>query len=114
MAHANMDYHMDFISLLSLSNIGVLEPQLVLAQKKQAALAPEALQGLSCTPGWDGHGSTSNGCCLSNGSNGLTNGNGFEKLNGVKRRRGQLECVSVEEGWGLPQVEEDPECPTKV
>ena len=35
MAHASMDYHMDFISLLSLSNIGVVEPEIQLAAKKE-------------------------------------------------------------------------------
>lgn len=30
MAHASIDYHMDFISLLSLANIGMVEPEVLM------------------------------------------------------------------------------------
>lgn len=79
MAHANIDFHMDFISLLSLSNNGVILPELLLAQKKQAALAPEASEAVQ-----------GNGVALGSSSNGfyhLSNGVGLGKLNGVKRSR---------------------------
>ena len=40
MAHANVDYHMDFISLLSLSSIGVVEPEVSMAKKRQQTVSP--------------------------------------------------------------------------
>ena len=43
MAHAGMDYHVDFISLLSLSNIGTVEPELALTKKPTPA--PEVMSG---------------------------------------------------------------------
>lgn len=46
MAHAGIDYHVDFISLLSLSNIGTVDPELALAKKP--ILAPEAMSGYPC------------------------------------------------------------------
>lgn len=37
MAHASVDCHLDFISLLSLANIGVIEPEVSLSKKQVAS-----------------------------------------------------------------------------
>ena len=97
---------MDFFSLLSLANVS--EPELELAQKKQAALPPEVLQQLSSAP------SCTNGYHLqvtSKRSNGLVINGGFVKMNGKRRRDQQLSAG----GWqGLDEMEDDLGCPTKV
>jgi hypothetical protein len=105
MAYASLDRHKDFISLLSLSNIGVnIEPELVLAQKKQAPSQP-SIPEQHCTQ---------NGLGCTNGYGLPTAMNDDLGMNGPgKRRRGQLEylCPEAAEedcGWGVS------ECPTKV
>lgn len=111
MAHASMDYQMDFISLLSLSNIGVIEPELAWAQEHAAA--PAALSSTCTAAGFqDGTSGREpvNGYQLPiNGLN--TNCNGLDRS--IKRRRGQLEA-EAERATNLVENGEDWTCPTKV
>ena len=84
MAHARIDYHMDFISLLSLSNIGVVDPEVMMIKKQQPQVASEHSQ--EPCGGQEHH-----RCEL--------NGLPVENIRGVKRER--------EGGLGLAVLEQE-------
>lgn len=91
MAHASIDYHMDFISLLSLSNIGVVEPEILIAKKQhQSVVEPQANFGCNgiTHPQPSSHGTLH----LVNGMNGLERGPKRGRENG-----GELEALEQDQ-----------------
>ncbi len=97
MAYAGMDYHMDFISLLSLANIGVVDPEVSLSKTTH--------NGLDHLAPPDGHGGTQVLHASTRGQlNVLSSNSSGEPLHSVngtyklykgltKRRRDQVESV---------------------